>query len=410
MNCGLLGEKLGHSYSPQIHKQLGAYSYSLFEKSADQLEDFLKNGDFHGLNVTIPYKKAVIPYCAELSPQAKRLGAVNTIVRRADGSLVGHNTDYFGFRSMAERTGISFTGKKVLVLGSGGASNTVCAVMKELGANVVVISRKGDNNYENIGIHRDCSVIVNATPVGMYPNTGVSPVNLYMFPKLEGVLDLVYNPAKTKLLLDAEYRNLKTENGLWMLVAQAKESAQWFTGQEIPDDVIPNIHRLLKNQMENVILIGMPGCGKSTVGRLLAEKTGKTFVDADKCIEEAAGCTIPDIFAAQGEKGFRKTETQVLSELGKKTGLVIATGGGCVTRPENEPLLQQNGTVIWIERSIDALPVDGRPLSQINNLADMYRIRKPMYQHFAQYTVSNDETPQKTANAIMRILNLEESI
>ncbi len=410
MNCGLLGEKLGHSYSPQIHKQLGSYSYSLFEKSADQLEDFLKNGDFHGLNVTIPYKKAVIPYCAELSPQAKRLGAVNTIVRRADGSLVGHNTDYFGFRSMAERTGISFAGKKVLVLGSGGASNTVCAVMEELGANVVVISRKGENNYENIGIHRDCSVIVNATPVGMYPNTGVSPVNLYMFPKLEGVLDLVYNPAKTKLLLDAEYRNLKTENGLWMLVAQAKESAQWFTGQEIPDDVIPDIHRLLKNQMENVILIGMPGCGKSTVGRLLAEKTGKTFMDADKCIEEAAGCTIPEIFAAQGEKGFRKTETQVLSELGKKSGLVIATGGGCVTRPENEPLLQQNGTVIWIERSIDALPVDGRPLSQTNNLADMYRIRKPMYQHFAQYTVSNDETPQKTADAIMRILNLEESI
>lgn len=410
MNCGLLGEKLGHSYSPQIHKQLGAYSYSLFEKSADQLEDFLKNGDFHGLNVTIPYKKAVIPYCAELSPQAKRLGAVNTIVRRADGSLVGHNTDYFGFRSMAERTGISFAGKKVLVLGSGGASNTVCAVMEELGANVVVISRKGENNYENIGIHRDCSVIVNATPVGMYPNTGVSPVNLYMFPKLEGVLDLVYNPAKTKLLLDAEYRNLKTENGLWMLVAQAKESAQWFTGQEIPDDVIPDIHRLLKNQTENVILIGMPGCGKSTVGRLLAEKTGKTFMDADKCIEEAAGCTIPEIFAAQGEKGFRKTETQVLSELGKKSGLVIATGGGCVTRPENEPLLQQNGTVIWIERSIDALPVDGRPLSQTNNLADMYRIRKPMYQHFAQYTVSNDETPQKTADAIMRILNLEESI
>lgn len=410
MNCGLLGEKLGHSYSPQIHKQLGSYSYSLFEKSADQLEDFLKNGDFHGLNVTIPYKKAVIPYCAELSPQAKRLGAVNTIVRRADGSLVGHNTDYFGFRSMAERTGISFAGKKVLVLGSGGASNTVCAVMEELGANVIVISRKGENNYENIGIHRDCSVIVNATPVGMYPNTGVSPVNLYMFPKLEGVLDLVYNPAKTKLLLDAEYRNLKTENGLWMLVAQAKESAQWFTGQEIPDDVIPDIHRLLKNQMENVILIGMPGCGKSTVGRLLAEKTGKTFMDADKCIEEAAGCTIPEIFAAQGEKGFRKTETQVLSELGKKSGLVIATGGGCVTRPENEPLLQQNGTVIWIERSIDALPVDGRPLSQTNNLADMYRIRKPMYQHFAQYTVSNDETPQKTADAIMRILNLEESI
>ena len=408
MNCGLLGEKLGHSYSPQIHRLLASYSYTLFEKSADQLEDFLKHGDFHGLNVTIPYKKAVIPYCAELSEQAKRLGAVNTIVRRADGSLIGHNTDYFGFRSMAEKTGISFAGKKVLVLGSGGASNTVCAVMEELGANVVVISRNGENNYQNIAIHRDCSVIVNATPVGMYPNTGVSPVDLYLFPKLEGVLDLIYNPAKTKLLLDAEVRNLKAENGLWMLVAQAKESAQWFTGQEISDDVIPLIHKSLKLQMENIVLIGMPGCGKSTVGRLLAEQTGKVFVDADSCIEEAAGCSIPEIFASQGEQGFRKIETQVLSELGKKSGLVIATGGGCVTRPENEPLLKQNGNVVWIKRSIDALPVEGRPLSQTNNLADMYRKRQPMYQHFAQHTVSNDETPEKTAAAIMDILNLEE--
>lgn len=407
MNCGLLGEKLGHSYSPQIHKQLGAYSYSLFEKSADQLEDFLKNGDFHGLNVTIPYKKAVIPYCAELSPQAKQLGAVNTIVRRADGSLVGHNTDYFGFRSMAERTGISFAGKKVLVLGSGGASNTVCAVMEELGAQVVVISRKGENNYHNISIHRDCAVIVNATPVGMYPDTGVSPVDLYMFPHLEGVLELIYNPAKTKLLLDAQYRNLKTENGLWMLVAQAKESAQWFTGQEISDDIIPKIHRALQNQMQNIVLIGMPGCGKSTVGRLLAEKTGKTFVDADKYIEEAAGCSIPEIFANEGESGFRKIETKVLSELGKRSGLVIATGGGCVTRPENEPLLKQNGTVVWIRRSIDALPVEGRPLSQKSDLKEMYRKRKPMYELFAHYTVSNDETPDNTADAIIDTLDLE---
>ena len=219
MQCGLLGRKLGHSYSPQIHGQLASYDYSMFEKEPEELEGFLKNGNFVGLNVTIPYKKDVIPFLDELSPVARRLGAVNTIVRRGDGSLVGHNTDYFGFRYLVQQSGLDVRGKKVLVLGSGGASNTAVAALQELGARVVIISRSGENNYGNLHLHANASVIVNTTPVGMYPNTGVSPIDLGCFPQLEGVLDVVYNPARTQILLDAENRGLVAMNGLWMLVA-----------------------------------------------------------------------------------------------------------------------------------------------------------------------------------------------
>lgn len=404
MKCGLLGGKLTHSYSPQIHSHLGAYSYDLFEKAPEELENFLKNGDFTGLNVTIPYKKTVISYCAELSPCARKLGAVNTIVRKADGTLAGHNTDYFGFETMLRSSGLDIAGKKVLVLGSGGASNTVVAVLKAQGADAVVISRNGENNYNTLHLHTDAAVIVNATPVGMYPDVGESPVDLAHFPVLEGVLDLIYNPARTQLLLDAESRGLVARNGLEMLVAQAKESAEWFTGAPICDDVIPNIHCRLKNKMTNIILIGMPGCGKTTVGKLVAEKTGKTFVDADAYLIERAGKSIPEVFAKYGEAGFRAMETQVLAELGKQSGLIIATGGGCVTQERNYPLLHQNGTLFWLQRNISQLPVDGRPLSQTTDLTKMYEARKPMYQRFADFTVENNGDPANAATAIIRIL------
>ena len=407
MKCGLLGQKLGHSYSPQIHSQLASYDYSLFEREPEELEDFLNNGDFTGLNVTIPYKKTVIPYLSALSPVARQLGAVNTIVRR-DGRLIGHNTDHFGFQSMVMKSGLAVAGKKVLVLGSGGASNTAVAVLEELGAKPIVISRSGENNYENLHLHVDAAVIVNATPVGMYPNVGVSPVDLTQFPALEGVLDIVYNPARTQLLLDAESRGLVAMNGLWMLVAQAKESAEWFTNSSISNEKIEEIHQKLRLQMENIILIGMPGSGKSTVGLLLAQRLGKQLVDADTAIEEKAGMSIPDIFARDGESGFRRIETQVLSELGKQSGLVIATGGGCVTREENYPLFHQNGTVFCLSRALDALPTDGRPLSQGGKLAQMYRIRKPMYDRFADHHIDNNGSPEAAASQIIRIL--EETI
>lgn len=403
MRCGLLGKKLGHSYSPQIHSHLGDYSYDLFEKTPEELEDFLRHGDFTGLNVTIPYKKDVIPFCDELSDRAQKIGAVNTIVRRPDGTLIGHNTDYFGFQSMVARSGLKVVGKKVLVLGSGGASATAVAVLRELGADVVVISRKGENNYGNLNKHTDASVIVNATPVGMYPNTGVSPVELDLFPALEGVLDIVYNPSRTQLLLDAERKGLITENGLWMLVAQAKESAEWFTDRQINDDRIGKIHEILRRQMENIVLVGMPGCGKSTVGGMLAALLHKKFVDIDAEIVKQAGMSIPEIFQKSGEDGFREWETQVLTQIGKESGLVIATGGGAVTRSENYPLVHQNGRIVWLKRSIHSLPTDDRPLSQKNRLEEMYAVRKPMYEAFSDCAVVNDGDLNETVKQILEV-------
>ena len=402
MKCGLLGRKLGHSYSPQIHAHLGEYPYTLFEKEPEEIEVFLKTGDFTGINVTVPYKKTVIPYLDELTEVAQKMGAVNTIVRR-DGKLIGHNTDPFGFLTMLEDSGLTVAGKKVLVLGSGGASNTAVAVLKELGAQVVIVSRSGENNYENLHLHQDARVIVNCTPVGMYPNVGVSPIALDLFPQLEGVLDMIYNPARTKLLLDAESRGLVAANGLKMLVAQAKESAEWFLEQEFSGDNIQSIHAILKRQMENIILIGMPGSGKSTVGAILAQKTGRKLVDADSYLVEKAGKPIPDIFAEGGEESFRALETAVLAELGKQSGLILATGGGCVTREENYGLLHQNGRIFCLNRELEKLPTGGRPLSQATKLSEMYQIRKPLYHRFADRFISNNGSPEAAAEEILKL-------
>lgn len=403
MNCGLLGRKLAHSYSPQIHRELGDYPYILFEKEPEEVADFLKSGAFDGLNVTIPYKKTVLPYCDELSPAAVRLGAVNTIVRRNDGTLIGHNTDFFGFTAMLLRSGLSISDKKALVLGSGGAANTAIAVLKEFGAQVITISRSGENNYTNLHLHRDAALIVNATPVGMYPENGVTPVNIDDFPQLEGVLDMIYNPARTKLLMEAEQKGLAAINGLLMLVAQAKESAQWFTGSKISDDVIPRIESLLKREMENIILIGMPGCGKSTVGTILSNQTAKKLVDADEEIAKRVGCDIPTFLKAAGEAAFRELETQVLTDICKHSGLIISTGGGCVTRQENYELLHQNGRIFCLERDLAHLPVDGRPLSQATGLTDLYQIRKPLYDRFADHHIDNNSTAEAAASAILKL-------
>lgn len=415
MKCGLLGRKLGHSYSPQIHALLGSYSYALFEKEPEELEFFLREGNFSGLNVTMPYKKAVIPFLDTLSPIARNLGAVNTIVRQPNGTLLGHNTDYYGFRSMVLRSGFSISGKKALVLGSGGASHTAVTVLDELGARVVVISRTGKDNYSNLHPHTDAAFLINATPVGMYSSDGIlqqnsfphvesSPVSLSLFPRLEGVLDLVYNPARTKLLRDAESRGIPFENGLWMLVAQAKEAAEYFTGSSIPDTVIPSIHKKLSLQMQNLILIGMPGCGKTSIGKALAEKTKRLFLDSDGFVSFLAEKSVPEIILQDGLAAFRARETDVLRTLASQSGRILSTGGGCVTRDENYPLLHQNGIIIWLQRDTARLVTDGRPLSQEGSLNEMYAVRKPMYARFADHIVDNNGSPEDTVSQILALL------
>ena len=405
LKCGLLGEKLGHSYSPQIHSMLADYEYKLFEKSPEALEDFLKSGEFDGLNVTIPYKKSVMPYCAELSPTAAQIGSVNTIVRRSDGSLYGDNTDAFGFENLIVHNGIEVKGKKALVLGTGGASVTAQAVLKNLGASeVVVISRKGEDNYENIAKHADAEIIANTTPVGMYPNNGKAAVDLTQFPKLSGVLDVVYNPARTALLLQAEKLCIPCAGGLYMLVSQAKRSCELFTGKSIPDSEIDRIERVLSHQMQNIVIIGMPGSGKTAVSTMLAERLGRKIFDTDTIVSEKAGVTIPEIFAAQGEAGFRKLETEATAEVGKLSGNIISTGGGVVTVADNYELLHQNGVIVWIERDTNKLARDGRPISLSSDLNELYAARLPLYERFADIKADNNGDINDTVNAIMEMI------
>ena len=405
LKCGLLGEKLGHSYSPQIHSMLADYEYKLFEKSPEELEDFLKSGEFDGLNVTIPYKKSVMPYCAELSPTAAQIGSVNTIVRRSDGSLYGDNTDAFGFENLIVHNGIEVKGKKALVLGTGGASVTAQAVLKNLGASeVVVISRRGEDNYENIAKHADAEIIANTTPVGMCPNNGKAAVDLTQFPKLSGVLDVVYNPARTALLLQAEKLCIPCAGGLYMLVSQAKRSCELFTGKSIPDSEIDRIERVLSHQMQNIVIIGMPGSGKTAVSTMLAERLGRKIFDTDTIVSEKAGMTIPEIFAAQGEAGFRKLETEATAEVGKLSGNIISTGGGVVTVADNYELLHQNGVIVWIERDTNKLARDGRPISLSSDLNELYAARLPLYERFADIKADNNGDINDTVNAIMEMI------
>ncbi len=401
---GLLGRKLAHSYSRQIHGFLGEYEYIYFEKEPEELLSFFKETHLNGFNVTIPYKKDALALCDTLSETAQKLQNVNTVVRLPDGRLYGHNTDYYGFLYMLNKSGVSVCGKKVLVLGSGGASATVCVVLKDRGAKeIIVISRTGENNYENISRHTDADVIVNTTPVGMYPDNGASPVDLTLFPRLSGALDLIYNPKKTAFLYQAEELGIPNCNGLPMLVAQAKESAEYFLGEKLSDAKTEEVLGKMHCAMQNIILIGMPGSGKTTLGKLLSQKTGRPFFDSDTWIEETYNSAPCDIIQNQGEDSFRVLETEALKELCKHSGSIIATGGGCVTRSENKFLLRQNGVVVWVSRDIDALPTEGRPLSQKTSLQQMYAVREPLYKQFSDLQVSLNQTVEVAANKVLEM-------
>ena len=405
MRCGLLGKTLGHSYSPQIHAQLGDYSYELFEKQPEELENFLQHGEFDALNVTIPYKKAVLPYCAVLSDAVKAIGSANTLVRQPDGTLFADNTDAFGFSCIADECGVDIAGKKALVFGSGGASVTAQYVLKTRGAReVLVISRSGEHNYENLDKNADAEILVNTTPLGMYPNNGASPADLTRFPRCEAVLDVVYNPARTALLLQAEALGIPHAGGLLMLVAQAKRASELFTGSAIADARIGEIYRTLAVQMQNIVLVGMPGCGKSSIGTLLAKKLDRPFLDADAEIEKTAGMPIPEFFRLHGEDAFRELESRVLSSLGKRSGAVIATGGGAVLREENYAALHQNGTIVWLTRDLARLPIDGRPVSQATSLDALFAARKARYERFADHIIDNNGAPDATVRAILEVL------
>lgn len=398
---GLIGYPLGHSFSPQIHRRLGSWPYELHPLQPEELGPFLQAGEFSGLNVTLPYKTAVIPYCGELSPIARRIGSVNTILRRPDGTLYGHNTDYDGLRGLLEQAGLAqeFTDRKVLVLGSGGASLTARTVAQDLGAGeVVVISRSGPDHYGNLDRHADARFILNTTPVGMYPNTGKAPLDLKLFPLCRGVCDIVYNPARTQLMLDAQQLDIPAVGGLGMLVGQAKAAAELFLGKTLESGLAAGITREIRNETENMVLIGMPGCGKSTVGRALADRTGRRLVDIDQELEQELGCAIPDFFAQKGEAAFRQAESEMLARFCRESGLVIACGGGAVTVPENIDVMRQNGRLVYLRRPLEELPTEGRPVSQSRPLEELFAQRRPLYESAADLTVDNVQVEQAAAD------------
>jgi len=403
--CGLIGEKLGHSFSTLIHNELADYDFSLREVEPEKLGDFMRSDELDAFCVTIPYKKSVIPYLDSISPEAKAIGAVNVVVRGKDNKLSGYNTDYFGFDYMVKASGVNVKGKKALVLGTGGASLTVCAVLKEKSVRELVVLGIEDNTPENIAKHSDAQIIANATPVGMYPKNGASPVDLSAFPLCEAVFDVVYNPARTELILQAEKRGIPAVGGLSMLVAQAAKAFEHFTNDTYEDGCIERITSLISQRTRNIILIGMPGCGKSCIGEALASALNRDFFDADEEFLKMHSITPAQAIQTLGEEKFRIMEHQVLVELGKKSSAVIATGGGAVTKEYNYDPLHQNGVIVFIERDLDKLPTNGRPLSQRGSINDLYNSRIASYIRFSDIRVKSTEVVHNTAQLIMSELD-----
>ena len=392
MQYGCIGEKLGHSFSAQIHAALADYTYELCEMPREALSEFFEKKQFMGINVTIPYKEAVLPFLDEIDEAANSIGAVNTIVNRA-GRLCGYNTDFYGMCVLIDRVGVSLQGKKVAVLGSGGTSRTACAVARSLGADTVLrvgrTEREGTIGYERLlAEHRDLQYIINTTPCGMYPypegreEMRAAAVDVTLFRSLEGVADAVYNPLRSQLVLDAQKQGVRALGGLCMLVAQAVRAAELFLGKTFPKDTVAHVLRELTVQKENIVLIGMPACGKSSVGEQVAKMLKREFVDLDRLIESQTGQSIPDIFSSVGEKGFRDIEERVVAEsVAGRNGLVVATGGGAILRERNADNLRRDGRLYFLDRPLkDLMPTDDRPLSSTKEaLAARYRERYPRY-------------------------------
>lgn len=402
MEYGLIGNPLGHSFSKPIHEALGGYPYQLCPLEPEALPGFLQRRDFLGVNVTIPYKAAVIPYLDQVDPMAKAIGAVNTIVNRG-GRLLGYNTDYLGFLYLARETGVELCGANLLILGSGGTSHTVTAAAKAQGARRIQIASRapgpGRLTYEQAQEQKDVTLLVNTTPVGMYPNNQGCPIDPAAFPRLEGALDVVYNPLRTCLVQRAQALGLPAAGGLPMLAAQAKYAAELFLNRPLADAALETISREIWAQRSNLVLIGMPGSGKTSLGRLCAKALGRPFVDVDQTVAARAGMSIPAIFKAQGEEGFRRLEAQAVQRLARETGQVIATGGGCVLRKENLQALAQNGVILQVERPLDQLALGaGRPLSGSRQAVEaLYQARQPLYRQAADGRVFNHTTLEEAA-------------
>ncbi len=402
MSYCLIGEKLGHSFSKEIHNKRGL-SYELVEIERQNLKEFVKNCKYKGFNVTIPYKQEIMPYLDDIESWAQEIGAVNTVVNE-NGKWKGYNTDILGMEKMVELNGISLSNKSVMILGSGGTSKTAQALCKKLGVkNVSVVSRSGEINYENCYEKTDTQVIINTTPVGMYPNNQQTPIDLEKFANLVAVFDCVYNPLKTRLISKAKSLNLICCNGLYMLVAQALYAQSLWLKTEFTNSDIENILGEIIKEKRNIVLSGMPACGKTTIGKILAQKLNRQFVDTDELVSIKTGKTIPEIINEQGEKAFRDIESDVIKEVSATNGKVIALGGGVPLREENRINLKQNGLIVYIKRDLSFLVSNNRPLSQRKGVQQIYQERKEIYEKFADITVENNEIE----TAVKEIINYE---
>lgn len=397
MQFGLIGEKLGHSYSKEIHNLIADYGYELREVKREELGAFMTERAFSGINVTIPYKKSVIDYLDVISDDAKKIGAVNTVVNR-DGKLYGYNTDFYGLKALLIHNGVSVRNKKVLILGSGGTSDTAYNVVTGLNAKEAIkVSRTKKDGFvtydEAARLHSDADVIINATPVGMYPDDDGVPVNIGLFPSLSAVIDAIYHPLRTNLVSDAENKGIKACGGLYMLVAQAVYAAALFENKKPDENLIDDVYGKILNDKRNIVLIGMPSSGKTTIGKALAARIGKRFADTDELIVGTTGKSIPEIFEKEGEKVFREIEKKVICDIAVNDGTVIATGGGVILDEKNVLALKRNGVIVYLDRKIDNLiATDSRPLSSnVDDLKKLYAKRKPLYEKYAEITIDDND-------------------